>query len=104
LANDEVGEPAPVPVDEGRLIDDWRAVGHCALGVAGSDVPADFPRLANPNEARSERSEVSRLVLVALAPNQLSVRVVPVRLRELAARDSNLECRQVRTRDECAEV
>ena len=96
--------PRQSAVDEGRLVDDRRTVAHRLLGVAGSDVPADLPGLADPDDVVAERSEVRSLVLLALAADELSVRVVPERLLELAARDGELERRQVRAGDEVREA
>ena len=51
-----------------------------------------------------EPGEVGGLVLVPLAPDEVSVRVVPEGLLELAARDGELERRQVLARQEGVEV
>ena len=92
LAHDEVGEPAPVAVDEGRLVDDRRAVAHRLLGLRERRRPSRSPRACRcERRPVAERGEVSGLVLVALAADQLGVRVVAVRLLELAARDGELE-------------
>ena len=52
-----------------------RAVPHRVFGGAGGDVPADLPRLADPDDIIAKRGEVRSLVLVAFAADEISVRV-----------------------------
>jgi hypothetical protein len=110
LPLEEVREPAPAAVREVRLVDDVRLCGGdgllgeplCLDGVevgvvAGGEVD-DRPALGR--EAR----EVRRLVLVALAADEVAVRVVHVRPLELAALHAELEVRQVRAGEVGREV
>ena len=85
---------------EGGLVDDGRAVAHGVFGGAGGDVPADLPRLADPDDVIAERGEVRSLVLVALAADEISMRVVAEGLRKLVERDGDLERGQVRAGEE----
>ena len=102
LALEEVREPAPGAVGEVRLVDDLRLaganrllgepprlVGVEALVVVGRDADDRAPVGDEPREVRS-------LVLVALAADEVAVRVVHVRPLELAALHLQVQVRQVR--------
>ena len=108
LAHDEVGEPAPGAVDEDGLVDDLAAVAH-RLRRSGRRRSSQLvvPGLGDGDDVAAlvdEPLEVGSLVLVALAADQVSVRVRAVRLLELAASDGELKRRQVRAGDEVREV
>ena len=91
LPLEEVREPAPGAVREVRLVDD--------VGFAGADrLLGEPPRLVARRSPRRRRSgarrsaslaheprEVRRLVLVSLAADEVAVRVVELRLLDLAA-------------------
>ena len=112
-ALEEVGEPAPAPVgaDEVRLVDDLggaladRLLGE-ASGIVGLEVLVLVAGHAGdrPPE-RLEPREVGSLVLVALAADQVDVRVVGVRPLELArVTTASVEVRQVRAGEVVREV
>ena len=105
-ALDEVGEPAPGAVGERGLVDDVGAVVDGSLGLAGGALPVAVVEvdLGDRAPVRLEPGEVGGLVLVPLAPDEVSVRVVPPGLVELAASDRELERRQVLARQEGVEV
>ena len=99
LPLDEVGDAAPpVGVDEDALVDDVVRAGADRVGgdarralpvaVVGVD---DEDALALGAELR----EVRALVLVALAPDELGLRIVDVRPSELPARDREPERSEV---------
>src|SRR5262249_8827511 len=94
-ANDEVREPTPLHIDEGCLVHNRRPVAHRWVSVASRDAPADVPGLSDANDAEPERRQVSSLVLFAFPPNEVSMCVVPVRLFDVSARNSNLKCREM---------
>jgi hypothetical protein len=104
LANNEVGEPTPGVVGERRLVDNRRTVAHGAFRGVSSTVPANLPRLADPDDIVGERAEVGSLVLLTLAADEVGVRVVAERLWQLLERDGDLKHRQMRAGNESAEV
>ena len=88
---EEVGEPAPGAVGEVRLVDDvglacpYRLFGEPA-GLVGVEPLVVVGGNAHDRAAlRLESRQVRGLVLVALAADQVAVRVVDVRSLELAA-------------------
>ena len=102
LALEEVREPAPGAVGEVRLVDDVRLaranrllgepprlVGVEAVVVVGRDADDRASLGVEPREVRG-------LVLVALAADEVAVRVVDVRPLELAALHLQIQVRQVR--------
>ncbi len=110
LALEEVREPAPGAVGEVRLVDDLRLaganrllgepprlVGVEALVVVGRDADDRAPLGDEPREVRG-------LVLVALAADEVAVRVVHARPLELAALHLQVQVRQVRAGEVPREV
>ena len=59
LKLEKVREPAPVPVDERRLVDDRRPVPNRLFGRSGRGVPTDLPRIADLRR-RPRRAERGR--------------------------------------------
>ena len=99
LPLEEVRDPAPPLVDEDALVDDVDASGERLRGLGGGALPVELVAeldLGDAQAAGAQLGEVSALVLVAFAPDQLGLRVVSVRSRERAARDRRLERGQVR--------
>ncbi len=100
-ANDEVGEPAPLPVEEGGLVDNLAPGAHRLRGLARGALPVPFAVRAGELDCDDvapvgdELRQVSALVLLPLAPDQLSLSVLDVRLNNLAARDLELKLGQV---------
>ena len=107
---EEVGEPAPGAVREVRLVDDLRLAGADRLlgepaRLVGVEPAVVVGRDADDRAAfRLEPCEVRRLVLVALAPDEVAVRVVDVRPLELPALHAQVERGQVRAREVPREV
>ena len=99
LPLDEVGEAAPLAVDEAGLVDDVGAGAERLLRLARRPLPVpvgldvDLDDLA-PVDA--ELLEVAPLVLLAEPADQRALRILPLRPLQLAARDLSLELRQVR--------
>ena len=107
LALEEVGEPAPAPVGvaEDRLVDDvGLARPDGVLGARGGPLPVLLAHVGDLEAAVVELLEVASLVLVTLPPNEIPVRIVSERLRNLAAHDGELERRQVRAGEEPDQV
>ena len=106
-ADEEVGDPAPALGREDALVDDVDACAERLLGAAGSLgepvlTEADLDDLASLFD---EPREEGRLVLVALACDELGVRVVArCRQRHLAALDRRRELGQVRAGEVGREV
>jgi hypothetical protein len=98
-ALEEVSDPAPAVLLELRLVDDVGPGGADGFFGFGSGL-----RLDDAFALAAERFQVAPFVLVALAADQVSVEVDTERLRELAARDGELQRRQVRAGEERIEV
>ena len=105
-ALDEVREPAPGAVGERGLVDDVGSVVDGSLGLAGGALPVAVVEgdLGDVAPLGLEPGQVGGLVLVPLAPDEVSVRVVPPGLVELAASDRELERGQMLARQEGVEV
>ena len=107
LAHDEVGEPTPGAVNEDGLVDDLATVAHRLLGLGGGDVPANLPGhrdAENITAVLDQPLKISRLVLIALAANQISVRVRAIWLLDLALSNLDLQRREVCAGKETIEV
>jgi hypothetical protein len=101
----EIGEPAPAVVDEAGLVDDLGAGSHRRLGRPGSGVEIPIVRdrddlAAGSNECR----EICRLVLFALASDEVGLRILVVGPRELVSRNGELELRQMLALEECVQI
>ena len=93
LPEQEVRQAAPPAVREGRLVDHRRAGSHRLFGRAGGRVE---PIVKLDRGHVAKLGEDGLLMLDALPPNQVSVRVDPVRLGKLTARDGHLLRGEVR--------
>ena len=97
--------PRQLAVEEGGLVDDVAPGAHRLLGLARGALPVPFAVVAGDLDrddvapVGEQLREVSALVLLPLAPDQLGLSVLDVRLDELAARDLELELRQVLARE-----
>ncbi len=103
---EEVGEPAQVAVDQARLVHHVGLAGaDRAGGLAGGGVPVVLePDLGDDLSRLAKLREVPRLVLLALAPDQASLRIVDLRPRELTALDAELQGGGVRAREPLRKV
>ena len=110
LPLEEVGEAAPLPVGQVRLVDHvgragadrllgqpLRLVGVEPLVVVGGDPDDRAPLGLEPRQ-------VGGLVLVPLAEDEVAVRRLELRLDDLAARRSERERRQVRAGEVVREI
>ena len=105
LPLDEVGEPAPAAVDEARLVDHLVTRAHRLLCYPGRDVEIPVVRdLRDFAPPRLQRREVSRLVLVALALDEVGLRILVGRPLELVPRHRELELRQMLALEERVEI
>jgi hypothetical protein len=106
--DDEVRHPAPVAIEEGRLVDDVCAAAHRPLGLAGHAVPipAASARVLDVVDVASlaaKPTQVGLLVLLTFAADEIGVPIDAKRPLKFIARDSELKRRQVRAREEGAE-
>jgi len=96
LPLEEVGESAPAALDEAGLVDHLSAGAHRRLGRTsrGVEVPVvcDLRDLA---PLRLQRREVGGLVLLALALDEVGLRVLAGGPLEVVAGDGELELRQM---------
>ena len=109
--HEEVGEPAPDAVGEVRLVDDIGLPSADRLlreppGLDGVEVLVVVGRKADDRLPLGlEPRQVCRLVLVALACDEVGLRILARRrLRELAAQDGRGELGQVRAGEVGREV
>ena len=98
LPLEEVGDPAPAGgVEEDGLVDDVGAVAHRLLGGGGRGLPVAVELDAGDVEAVGlERGEVGSLMLLALAADEVALRVValgPPSSPRAAASSSAVRCR-----------
>ncbi len=105
-AFDEVGEPTPGAVGECRLVDDVDSSADGLLGFEGGPAPVAVIEVDRDNAAVLclEPTQVGSLVVDPLAPDELSVRVVPERLGELLESYGELERGEMLARQERVEV
>jgi hypothetical protein len=104
LALEKVGQTAPRALGERGLVDHRRACADGRLGLGHRPRPVELVRVVDAHDLVAQRGQVPRLVLVALAADQLGVRVVAERPLELLARHRELERRQVRAGEEADQV
>ena len=105
LPLDEVGEPAPAAVDEAGLVDHVGAGAHRLLGRAGGGI--EIPVVRDRDDVApvgEQRREVGGLVLVALALDEVGLRILVGRPLELVPRNRELELRQVLALEERVQV
>jgi hypothetical protein len=105
-ADDEVGEPAPALAREDGLVDDLGAVAHRLLGERGGlvEVAPTEPDLDDLAALGLELGEVRPLVLIPLLGNQRRNVGARVRPGARAARDLELERRQIRAREVARQI
>src|SRR5712691_1060849 len=101
-ADHKVREPSPFPVQEGGLVDDLAPGANSVLGLARAAFPIPAAAIAVGEldgddivPASNELREVRALMLLTLAADQLSLRILDARLDDLATRGSELELREV---------
>src|SRR5712691_7798549 len=101
-ADHEVREPPPFPVQESGLVDDLAPGAKSVLGLARAAFPIPAAAIAvgeldrdDIAPAGEELREARALVLLTLAADQLSLRILDARLDELATRGRELELREV---------
>src|SRR5712691_10726545 len=115
-ADHEVREPPPFPVQERGLVDDLAPGTKSVLGLARAAFPIPAAAIALGELNRDdiapvgeELREVRTLMLLTLAADQLSLRILDARLDDLATRNSELELsemlagqvrREIRRREE----
>ena len=102
-AQQEVGDPAPAAVDEDALVDDVGAAAERLLGRGDALVPVAVGDLdRNVPAFGAELLEVGALVLLALALDQLGLRVAT--FRAVGVSLAAARRRQVLAREEAAQV
>ena len=104
---EEVRDPSPLAEDEHGLVDVGGALPQRLLGAPRGGVEVAVvaePELDHVVAGGAQRAQVRGLVLLALAHDQLGVRVGVVGLLPLAERDLELERGQVLAAGEAGEV
>ena len=111
LPLEKVGVAGPAGgIEEDGLVDDLGAVPHRLLSTRGGGLGVPFA--VGPGDldrddllpGRAKLVEVRALVLLTLAPDQLSLRIVPLRPSELTASNLKLECNEVLALEEVVHV
>jgi hypothetical protein len=101
LKLEEVGKPAPVLADERRLIDDRCAAPDRLLGRYKSCIPTNLARITDLDDLSVELGGVGSLVLIALPPDEIGVRIRSKWPLDPFSRNLQFERRQVRARKKC---
>ena len=106
-AEEEVGVAGPAVVEEGALVDDLGAVAHGREGGLCRCLRAAFWSRRNLDDVLAgflQRLEIGRLVLVALASDQIGPDRPAVRRVETPLDNREIELRQMRALEEVVEV
>ena len=102
-------KPAPAGgVEEDDLVDNVGPGSHGRERVSGGavEIPGAAPKLDRGDAltARAQRSEVVSLVLIALASDELALRIVERRPYELAASNREIERGQMLALEEVVQI
>src|SRR5262249_45067676 len=106
-ADEEVRDPAPAAGREDSLVDDLGSGAQRFLRAARGVLEVDLVALHDLDDLAaliSKPCEKRRLVLLALAADEIRLRALPPRPLELVPLDADVELRQVRTREVIREV